>query len=212
MKTIIKNYILFILGLFIAALGVAMSVKAELGTSPVSAVPYSVSLINLNFSFGTWLILWSFLQIFIQIILLRRECKASNIVIQLILAFMYGYMTDFACMLLKGIVVNNYIQKFILMIGGCFVVAFGIWLQLRGKVSMLSGEAMNYAISYRFNKSYEFIKVMFDVLYIIVAALICIFFTGKLQGVREGSIIAALLVGSIIKLYGYIFNLFFRRR
>ena len=41
----IKQYVLFLIGLFIAALGVAFSTKAGLGTSPVASVPYTVSLV-----------------------------------------------------------------------------------------------------------------------------------------------------------------------
>lgn len=38
-KSIVFRYILFLIGLFIASLGVAFSTKAGLGTSPVASVP-----------------------------------------------------------------------------------------------------------------------------------------------------------------------------
>lgn len=60
---LLYRYTLFIIGLFIASMGVAISTKAGLGTSPVSAVPYSVSLINHSLSFGGWLNLLSITQI-----------------------------------------------------------------------------------------------------------------------------------------------------
>ena len=41
---------------------------------------------------------------------------------------------------------------------------------------------------------------------ILIATVICLAFIGKLAGVREGSVIAALLVGTIIKLYNRIFE------
>ena len=81
------------------------------------------------------------------------------------------------------------------------MLALGIWIQVKGNVAMLPGEAMNRAISIRSGKRYENIKILFDVIYIVVSALICLVFLHKLQGVREGSIIAAVLVGNIIKLY-----------
>lgn len=71
---------------------------------------------------------------------------------------------------------------------------------------MLPGEAMNRTISQVSGKRYENIKILFDVLYIVAAAVISFITTGKLQGVREGSIIAAVVVGNIIKLYNLIFN------
>jgi uncharacterized membrane protein YczE len=50
------------------------------------------------------------------------------------------------------------------------------------------------------------------VLYIVVAAAICFIFIGKLEGVREGSIIAAVLIGNIIKLYNSLYNKLTRKK
>lgn len=89
---------------------------------------------------------------------------------------------------------------------GCFVLAFGIWLQLKGGVAMLPGEAMNRAIAEVSGKRYENIKILFDIIYIALSAIICLVFLGELKGVRKGSIIAAVAVGLIIKLYNLIFE------
>lgn len=206
MKQIVRNYALFLIGLFIAAMGVALSAKAGLGTSPVASVPYSVSLLNHALTFGWWLNLWSVLQIAVQIALLRKKCKPVEIIIQTVLAFVYGYLTDFSCMLIEGLQVSSYLMQLGLMLLSCFVLGFGIWVQFKGGVAMLPGEAMNRAISEVTGKSYENIKILFDVLYIVVSAAIGFIFLGRLEGVREGSIIAAFLIGNIIKLYNLLFN------
>jgi len=137
---------------------VAFSTKASLGTSPVSSIPYSISLVSSLLSFGGWLNLLSVIQISVQVLILRKQCKPAEIIIQLILAFIYGYLTNLSCFLLKNLEVNTYLMQFTYMI------------------------------------------------YIIVAALICYIFLGRLEGVREGSIIAAFLVGTIIKGYNYLFD------
>ena len=206
MKQVIKNYALFLIGLFIASMGVALSAKAGLGTSPVASVPYSVSLVNHTLTFGWWLNMWSVWQIAVQIALLRKKCKPVEIIIQTVLAFVYGYLTDFSCKLISGLQANTYIMQFALMLLSCFVLGFGIWIQFKGGVAMLPGEAMNRAISEVTGKKYENIKIFFDMLYIVVAAVICFIFIGKLKGVREGSIIAAVLIGNIIKLYNRLFD------
>ena len=91
---IIRQYALFLIGLFIASMGVAFSTKAGLGTSPVASLPYSVSLVSSLLSFGGWLNVLSVIQITVQVILLRKKCKPLEIVIQTILAFVYGYLTN----------------------------------------------------------------------------------------------------------------------
>ena len=205
-KNQIKHYGLFLTGLFIASLGVAFSTKAGLGTSPVASVPYSVSIVNHALTFGWWLNMLSLIQILVQVALLRRKCKPVEIIIQTVLAFVYGYMTDFSCKLLSGIQPGSYAEKFAWMLVGCVVLALGIWIQYKGGVAMLPGEAMNRAISLTTGKRYENVKIFFDVLYIILAGVISLVFTRKLQGVREGSVIAAVLIGNIIKLYNKIFD------
>lgn len=44
-----------------------------------------------------------------------------------------------------------------------------------------------------------------------LSAVICLVFLGRLEGVREGSIVAAILVGNIIKIYSKLFDMLVRR-
>jgi len=205
-RKMIWQYILFLTGLFIASMGVAFSTKAGLGTSPVASLPYSVSLVSSLLSFGGWLNVLSVIQIALQVILLRRKCRPLEIVIQTILAFVYGYLTNLSCWLIRDIPVNGYPEQLLYMAVGCIVLAFGIWMQLKGGVAMLPGEAMNRAVSEVTGKRYENIKILFDIIYIALSAVICLVFLGELKGVREGSIIAAVAVGLLIKLYNLIFD------
>ena len=211
MKKQLKNYGIYLIGLFVASFGLALSTKAGLGTSPVASVAYSVSLIDTHMSFGMWLNVWSLIQTAVEILLLKRKCKPLQIVIQTALAFVYGYLTDFSGWLTRSLTADTYPILFLIMLLGCFVVGLGIWIQFKGGVAMLPGEAMNRAISMVTGKRYENVKIFFDVLYIILAAIICLAAFGKLEGVREGSIIAALLIGNIIKLYNRIYDRFFQK-
>lgn len=203
---ILKRYAIFLVGLFIASMGVAFSTKAGLGTSSVASVPYSVSLVSKLLTFGGWLNLLSVIQIATQVIILKGKCNYTEIAVQTVLAFVYGYLTNLSVWLIREITVKGYPMQFLFMLLGCIILALGIWIQLKGGVAMLPGEAMNRAISKVTGRRYENIKIFFDILYIALSAVICLVFLGKLQGVREGSIIAAFAVGSIIKVYNKIFD------
>ena len=122
------------------------------------------------------------------------------------LAFVYGYLTDFSCGLIRDIAVTGYPMQFLFMLLGCVILAFGIWVQFKGGAAMLPGEAMNRAVSKVTGRKYENVKIAFDVFYIAAAAVICLAFLGGLKGVREGSVIAALAVGSIIKLFNRVYS------
>ncbi|MBR1598816.1 MAG: hypothetical protein IJ661_07900 [Lachnospiraceae bacterium] len=207
---IAHRYLLFIIGLFIASMGVAFSTKAGLGTSPVASVPYSISLVSSLFTFGGWLNLLSVIQIVIQVLLLRNKCKPVEIIIQTVLAFVYGYLTNLSCWLIRQVEVRSYVGQVFFMLMGCVILAFGIWVQLKGNVAMLPGEAMNRAISQVTGKRYENVKIFFDIFYIALSAVICLVVLGRLEGVREGSIVAAILVGNIIKVYSKLFDMLVR--
>ena len=200
------RYGLFLAGLFIASLGVAFSTKAGLGTSPVASVPYSVSLVSPLLSFGSWLNLLSLVQVIVQVAVLKGKCNYIEIAVQTVLAFVYGYLTDFSCGLIRDITVTGYPMQFLFMLLGCVILAFGIWVQFKGGAAMLPGEAMNRAVSKVTGRKYENVKIAFDVFYIAAAAVICLVFLGGLKGVREGSVIAALAVGSIIKLFNRLYG------
>ena len=145
-KKLLPRYGIFIVGLFITSMGVAFSTKAGLGTSPVSSVPYSVSLVSSLLSFGGWLNLLSLLQIVVQVLVMRFKCNYFQIAVQTVLAFVYGYLTNLSCFLIRSVEPGNYIGQFALMLVGCFLCALGIWVQVKGGVAMLPGEATGPAL------------------------------------------------------------------
>lgn len=72
-KELAKRYILFVVSLFFAALGVAVTKRGELGTSPISSVANVMSGRFEGMTMGVWLIVWNCLLILGQVLLLRRQ-------------------------------------------------------------------------------------------------------------------------------------------
>lgn len=103
---ILKRYLLLFLGLSIMAFGVAFSIKAELGTSPISSVPYVVSLFA-PLTVGTATILMHCVFILLQILILRRQYHPIQLM-QLPVAFFFGYLTDFGVWAVQGISCSAY--------------------------------------------------------------------------------------------------------
>ena len=68
----LKRYLIFLIGLFINSLGVSLITKADLGTSPISSVPYVLSL-NFPFTLGQFTIVFSLVLILIQFLILRKN-------------------------------------------------------------------------------------------------------------------------------------------
>ena len=61
----LKRYVIFLVGLFVNSLGVSFVTKANLGTSPISSIPYVLSL-NFPMTLGNFTILFSLLLIGLQ--------------------------------------------------------------------------------------------------------------------------------------------------
>lgn len=195
-----KRYILFLIGLFINSLGVSLVTKASLGTSPISSIPYVLSL-NFPLTLGNFTIIFSLLLIILQIIILRKNFKLENI-LQIPVSIVFGYFIDFTMYLLVWINPHNYFIKLIALLIGCIVLGFGVYIEVLADVVMLPGESFVRAIVQTWKTNFGTTKIIFDSSMTIIAGVLSFVFSAKLNGVREGTVIAALLVGFIARLFG----------
>lgn len=198
--SLLKRYLILLAGLAVMAFGVACSIKANLGTSPISSVPYVISLFA-PLTVGTATILMHCVFILIQILLLRKQYHPIQLM-QLPVAVFFGYLTDFGVWAVRGISCNSYWQQWILCLIGIFLVAVGVSLEVKAGVVVLAGEGVVLAICKIFPVKFGYMKVGFDVTLVVIACILSLVFTGHLQGVREGTVAAALLVGMIAKQLG----------
>lgn len=198
---IIKRYLLLLAGLAVMAFGVAFSIKASLGTSPISSVPYVVSLFT-SLTVGTATITMHCVFILLQILILRKNYHPIQLM-QLPVAFFFGYLTDFGVWAVQGITCNTYWQQWIICLIGILLVSVGVSLEVKAGVVVLAGEGVVLAVCKVLPKvKFGYMKVGFDVTLVVIACILSIVFTGRLQGVREGTVAAALLVGLIAKQLG----------
>jgi len=187
-------------GLFIMALGVALSVKADLGTSPISSVPYVFSL-GSSLSMGASTVALNVMFILMQIVLLRKEFQPVQI-LQLPVAIVFGFFTDVAFSLVSSnLLVTNYFIQWMLCLSGCLAISFGVFLQVKAKVIYLAGDGLVLAICTVFHKGFGKVKVGFDCTLVVIGIISSMLLLHGLHGIREGTIAAALLVGTFVKFY-----------
>lgn len=198
---IAKRYILFIISLFFAALGVAFTKHGELGVSPISSVANVMSYRFASVSMGTWLIIWNCVLIVGQIIILRREFQIIQF-LQVPLSFLFGWFTDLGMWIVSSIPVNTYLLRMAMVISGIIILGFGISLAVIANVIMNSGEAFVKAISDKTGKEFGNIKIAFDIACVLLAIILSlIFFDFTIVGAREGTIISALFTGVVVKFF-----------
>lgn len=196
----VKRYLVFLVGLFINALGVSLITLADLGTSPISSIPYVLSL-NFSMTLGEFTIIFSMLLIVLQLIILRKNFKPEHF-LQIPISVLFGYFIDMTMAMMYFVDPQTYPGKLIALLAGCVILGFGVYLEVAANVAMLPGESFVRAVSSTWKTEFGTTKVAFDVSMTVIAAVLSFLLAFQLDGVREGTVIAALLVGLIVRAFG----------
>ncbi len=191
----VKRWIFLTIGLFILAFGVAFSIKGDLGTSPISSLPYVAGEIS-GLTVGTTTILLHCTLILLQILILRKQYDWIQL-LQLPVAFIFGFMTDFSVWVVDGLTPVDYGQKWLLCGIGIVLVAIGVSFEVVAEVVTLAGEGFVLAVCKASRIKFGTMKIAFDVVLVAIACILSLIFLHGIYGVREGTVAAALLVGAI---------------
>ena len=199
-KELAKRYGLFIVSLYFAALGVAVTKHGELGVSPISSVANVLSYQFTVLSLGEWLIVWNCVLILGQVVIRRRDFAPIQL-LQVPLSFLFGWFTDFGSWCVSGIPAESYLLRLALVLGGTVILGFGIALAVLANVVMNSGEAFVKAMSDKLWMNFGNVKIGFDISCVVLAVMLSLVFFHSVVGTREGTVIAALLTGQIVKCF-----------
>lgn len=203
MKNILLRYFFFALGLAINSFGIAFITKSALGTSQISSVPYVLSLQFPSLSFGMTTFIFNMLFIACQVALLRRDFAPIQF-LQIFANILFSTCIDISMGLLDFFQPELLIVKFLSMIFGCMILAFGICIEVAPNVIVVPGEGIVRAIvlfiSMKRKVKFGTVKIVFDVSLIIIATIMSFVFFNDLIGVGIGTIMSALTVGKFINI------------
>lgn len=194
-----NRYIIYLISLFIIALGASLSIKANLGTSPLICIPYVSSLIT-NLSVGTTSFIFSIILIAIQIILLREGFEKRQF-LQIVIGTIFSVFIDFSLMLINFINPADYVSQVVVLLMSCVVMAFGVLLEVKTEVVFIPGDGFIVAISKTLKKEFGKVKPYCDVSFVVTAVVLSIIFLGYLAGVREGTVLSAFIIGPIVRIF-----------
>lgn len=194
-----KRTAFLVVGLFIMSFGVALSIQASLGTSPISGIPYVLNLIT-GMSVGTTTIIVNVVIVLIQIPILRRKFRLVRL-LQIPACVIFGLLTDLALLCVKDVTPAAYWQQWLVCVGGILLVAVGVSFEVTAKVTTLPGEGLVLALCEVLPKvKFGYMKVAVDCTLVAIAVVLSFAFLHGLQGVREGTLAAAVFVGLVTKL------------
>lgn len=182
----------------IQSAGIALVVKSLLGTSPISSLPYVLSLIS-PFTFGQTTFAVNMVFVVFELLMLRRDFPAI-FWLQVPVTILFGFCIDFF-MQLFAILPEAYALKLLLCLLGTSLVALGVAGQGIADVLMLAGEGAVYVFARKTGIDFGKVKVGNDISLVAIAAIVSVLTLGTIEGIREGTLISALLTGIIARFY-----------
>jgi uncharacterized membrane protein YczE len=200
-KNIILRYLTFITGLYFLSLGIVLIVASSLGTTPISSVNYVVTL-HTPITLGTATFLINVLLIAGQFWLIRSGLGTRKdrieILLQLPFSLVFSIFIDINMAFIGSVEPTSYPMALAMLGAGCLSQATGVVLELKPNVAIMSAEGFVKYAARRYNKDFGRLKVIFDIVLVSSALLLGIACSGHIEGVREGTVIAALSTGFIV--------------
>ena len=199
-NNIAARWALTIIAVILNALGVAFITTAMLGTVPATSIPNVLSIVYDRFTIGEYLFVLSLIQMALQVVLLRKDFQLFQLT-QLIPAVILSYFVDFFMGVLVVLPIGSYGLKILWLLVGTVILSFSIALEVKVDLIYLPLDALNKAIALRAGKSFDLIKTITDCTMVDIAIAIILPLRHGLYGVREGTIIAAIISGYIVRLF-----------
>lgn len=185
---------MYFVGLFIMTIGIALSVKSNLGVSPVSSIPYTMTCVW-GIEMGKATIIFHAALVLIQILILRKRFKPINL-LQVVVGIVFGYFTTFCNYLATYLPsTDNMVMRIVLMLVSTVFIAVGIFFYLPADLIPLAGEGVMQAVSDVTKIEFSKVKIGFDCSMVVISVITCLICIHSLGSVGVGTVIAAFLVG-----------------
>lgn len=196
---ILRRYAFLFGGLLVNATGIVLMTKSCLGTSPIAAIPYVLSLQYFP-SLGTFTFLLYAVMFLIQLIILGKNVTRKDF-LQIPLSIIFSIFIDIIVSLVAHIEPANYAVMMGWLLLGCVLRALGVSMQVTADVAMLSGEAFMSTIAKYTKKDFSLIKFICDIVMVSTAIALSYRFTGSLSGIREGTIISVVIIAPVTRVF-----------
>ncbi|HEU6438633.1 MAG TPA: DUF6198 family protein [Nitratidesulfovibrio sp.] len=197
---VLKRYLFFGFSLFLCAFGIALVTNARLGTTPITSVPYVLSLLS-GMSLGMLTLLVNIVFVALQM-LVMREGLSRKYLVQMPVVMVFSVFIDIAMALTKFLPLNGYLLQMAAVVVGSAILGLGIAFEIVCQVGILPGEGLVVAIAYKSRLAVGNVKTLFDCGHVVVAVVVSLIFAGTVLGLREGTVVSALLVGNFVRLSG----------
>ena len=203
-----KRFLLYVTGLFSVTVGIAISVKSNLGVSPVSSIPYTMTCIW-GIEMGKATILFHTFLVLLQLCMQRKDFKPINF-LQVAAGVLFGYFTTFCNWAVSFLPTpTNIVIRLVMSLISTVFIALGIFLYLPANIMPLAAEGTSKVVSETTGVAFAKVKVGFDMTVVTISLVCCLIFIHSLGSVGIGTVLASILVGTVL---GYLTKWFGEKR
>lgn len=201
----IRRVISFILSLFVLGIGVALTIRANLGSSPITCPPYVLSMMPSSpLTVGGWIFCMQFFFVLLQWVLLRKDFQKIQI-LQLAICLLFGFFSDLGMWLTEplqwGDTGLGYVARWVQLAVAGAILGIGVIWEVRSDILLIPGEGLPITISKVFHIDFGKVKIFFDVLLVTVAVICCYIAFGRWRWdlVGAGTLFSMFYVGMVVR-------------
>ncbi len=196
-KVMVWRFLLYLVGLNLIALAVVLNIRYDLGVAAFSSVMYAISEIY-SISLGTASIICYLIFVVVQCILSRKI--TLQYLLEVPLSFAFGLLTDFYDWLIPAFSLALALRVIFFALT-MFVTAMGVFLCVKTNLVLTPTDGIVKTIADVFLLPFSATKNVFDLSLVAISVLLCLVNHAPFYGIGVGTVLTAVFIGRIIKVY-----------
>ena len=191
------RFLLYLVGLNLIALAVVLNIRYDLGVAAFSSVMYAISEVY-SISLGTASIICYLIFVVVQCILSRKI--TLQYLLEVPLSFAFGLLTDFYDWLIPAFSLALALRVIFFALT-MFVTAMGVFLCVKTNLVLTPSYGIVSTIPDVFLLPFSATKNVFDLSLVAISVLLCLVNHAPFYGIGVGTVLTAVFIGRIIKVY-----------
>lgn len=203
MKKVNKGFAIrlafYILGLFLVAISLRLSIVANLGVGPgavLSLVLQELTAVDIS----VWGFVLAVVYVIVQIAILKKNFKLISL-LQLLFSFIFSLFVAKVTPLVSWWVSTSYIIRLIQLFISVALTGLGIYFVVVARLIAMPPECMILAILTKVKGTVGKFRILFDVSHGVIGIVLSLISLGTIIAFREGTVILAILPGLFVDIY-----------
>lgn len=202
-KIVIRGEIALVLAVIINSMGVLLMLQSGSGISAISSVPYAFNQVFPKLTLGTWTYLFQGLLI-CTLMVLRKKFVPSYL-FSFVVGFVFGELMDLHELWITRLPLTIPL-RILYFVLSYLIICIGIALSNRCQLPIIPTDLFPRELSDITHIPYARIKIGFDVICLLVTAIMTFFCLGRIMGLGIGTVVAAFTMGKGIALVGNVMD------